>query len=90
MAERAGIHFARFENSPRLQRFVDFMLHGEPRTTREINRGADVCAVNSARKELEKNGFDMRCIRRTRPAVYQLFDVDGARQLAARLRGKGI
>lgn len=76
------IHFAKYEESDRLQRALKFMLDGAVRTTREIDRGADICAVNSAACELRRNGFDFICIRRSGPAMYQLFNVDQAKRLS--------
>lgn len=83
--EPGTIHFARYEDSDRLQRALKLMMDGAVRTTREIDRGADVCAVNSAACELRANGFDFLCIRRSRPALYQLFNIDRAKQLSAAL-----
>jgi len=79
MKRSNGIHYARFEDSDRLQRVLDLMLDGRQRTTREISRGAEVEAVNSAACELRSNGFDLVCIRKSRPAIYQLFNVEAAR-----------
>lgn len=83
--EKTPFHFARYEKSERLQKLLAFMMHGEERTTREIDRAIDICAVGSAAAELRANLFDFRCIKRSRPAVYQLFDVDGAKARAAAL-----
>lgn len=88
--EPGTIHFAKYEDSERLQRTLQLMLDGLARTTREIDRGADICAVNSAACELRANGFDFRCIRRSRPAMYQLFNVDQARHLSASLLKKRV
>jgi len=77
--EKSGtIHYAKFEESDRLQRVLELMLDGRQRTTREISRGADVEAVNSAACELRENGFALLCLRRSRPAIYQLFDTEAA------------
>ena len=65
-----GIHAARVENSPRLQRVYDLMKDGKPRTTRQIIKEADVCAVNSIFSELEANGIKYKCNRIGR-GVYQ-------------------
>ena len=40
------MHSAKLENSPRLQRVYDCLMRG-PKTTREIGREADVCAVTA-------------------------------------------
>lgn len=55
------IRFARLESSPRLQRLHAFLSQGGWHTTREINWGAEVQAVNSAVCELRQQGFDIRC-----------------------------
>lgn len=86
--KKTGIHFARFEESERLQRLLDYLLDGTQRTTREIIQGAGICAVNSAACELRMNGFDVRCLRKSRPAIYQLNDPDTALQLAVALLDK--
>ncbi len=88
MPEPGRIHYAKYEDSDRLQRTLRFMLDGQARTTREIDRGADICAVNSAACELRANGFDFLCIRRSRPAMYQLFNVDNAKNLSDTLLKK--
>jgi hypothetical protein len=85
MAKLGSIHYAKFQDSPRLQRLLWFMIHGEPRTGREIILGADINAVNSAACELRENGFDLRCIKKLNPPTYQLHNVPGALRLAADL-----
>ncbi|MDD2319151.1 MAG: hypothetical protein PHO83_03775 [Geobacteraceae bacterium] len=79
---KGTIHYARYEESDRLQRVLELMLDGRQRTTREISRGAEVEAVNSAACELRFNGFDLECIRKSRPAIYQLFNVEAAHCLS--------
>jgi len=88
MKRSNGIHYARFEDSDRLQRVLDLMLDGKPRTTREISRGAEVEAVNSVACELRANGFDLVCVRKARPAIYQLFNVEAAHCRATMLLAK--
>jgi hypothetical protein len=84
--KRTGkIHFAKFEESPRLQGFLNYMLHGEPRTGLEIIHGASITAVSAAADELRENGFHMDCIKKNNPPTYQLFNVDHARVLADNL-----
>ncbi|MEA5113044.1 MAG: hypothetical protein VB050_03370 [Geobacteraceae bacterium] len=78
MRKIGSIHYARYEDSERLQRVLQLMLDGRQRTTREISRGADVEAVNSAACELRENGFDLECIKKSRPAIYQLFNIEAA------------
>jgi len=55
------MHYARLEKSGRLQRVLALLSDGLPRTTREIVRGADVCAVNSIVTEIRANGYDIDC-----------------------------
>ena len=61
MAATGKIHYAKLENSGRLQRLLKFLSDGKEKTTREIIRGADICAVNSSIDELRENNFDIRC-----------------------------
>lgn len=56
-----AMHFARLENSKRLQRVDNLLADLEWHTTREIIDGANVCAVNSAISELRKNGRLITC-----------------------------
>jgi len=88
MRKHGTIHYARYENSERLQRLLQLMLDGRQRTTREISRGAEIEAVNSAACELRGNGFDLECIRKSRPAIYQLFNVEAAHCHATMLLAK--
>jgi hypothetical protein len=78
--ERKGrtgrIHYARIENSPRLQRLDRFLQDGNWHSTREVMRGADVCAVNTAVDELRENGRDVRCERRGRYWYYRMLTND--------------
>lgn len=79
------IHFAKFEESARLQRVLEYMLHGEPRTGLEIILGAKITAVSAAACELRLNGFDLECIRQNDPSIYQLFNTARAQELATRM-----
>lgn len=79
---RQGMNYARYESSDRLRRTLEFLLDGKPHTTREIIAGADVCAVNSVIDELRENGFDVPCIKHSRPAIYQIPNVEAARKLS--------
>lgn len=81
-------HFAKFEDSPRLQSVLNYMLHGEPRTGLDIIHGAQITAVSAAADELRENGFYLECIKQNRPPTYQLFNVEHARMLAGNLLGK--
>jgi len=89
MGHKEGtIHYAMYQNSERLQRFLMLMLDGRERSTMEIIRGADICAVSSAACELRENGFRCECIKKTSPAYYQLFDIEQAKDLSEQLLAK--
>ena len=79
------IHYAKFEESPRLQRFLAYMLHGQPRTGLEIINGAMITAVSAAACELRRNGFQMRCVKQNRPPTYQLDNLERAKVRADEL-----
>jgi len=79
------IHYAQYAESPRLQRVLQFMLHGQPRTGREIINGADVNNVSVAACELRLNGFDLECIKQNNPPTYRLNNPDDARQRSRQL-----
>lgn len=60
------MHVAKLERSPRLQRTLAFLLERTAyadgwASTREIARGADVCAVNDCAVELRRNGIGVDC-----------------------------
>lgn len=55
-----GIHFARVDKSPRLQRLLS-LLQQSPRTTREIQELAEVRAVSASVTELRRNGYIIDC-----------------------------
>ena len=50
-----AFHYAKIENSPRLQRTLTLLSDGQWHTTRGIIKIADVCAVNSIISELRSN-----------------------------------
>lgn len=79
------IHYAKYNESPRLQRVLRYMLHGQPRTGREIINGADVNNVSVAACELRLNGFDLECIKQNNPPTYRLNKPEEARQLSKEL-----
>lgn len=60
------IHYAKLQNSDRLKRVHNLLSDGGWHGTREINRTADICAVNTACAELRANGVNVvtRCIGR--------------------------
>jgi biotin operon repressor len=51
------MHHAKLHRSPRLQRVLRLLSDCREHSTREIIRGADVCAVNSCIAELRENGI---------------------------------
>ena len=75
-----GMHFARIEESERLQRVHRLLGDGGWHGTREIMLAADVCAVNSIITELRANRYDIRtrCVGRGR-YEYQLQVADQGR-----------
>ena len=54
------MHAAKYDKSERLQRVHRLLMTG-PKTTREIVRIADVCAVNSIIAELRAGGIPVTC-----------------------------
>lgn len=56
-----AMHAARIEDSPRLQKVLEFLRRKGSATTLEIVRGCDVCAVNSIIAEIRANGFLINC-----------------------------
>ena len=55
------MNYAHIATSPRLQRLHDFIARPGWHTTRDISRGAEIMAVNSAVAELRKNGATIEC-----------------------------
>lgn len=55
------MHAARIEDSPRLQKVLEFLRHKRAATTFEIIQGCNVCAVNSIIAELRANGYNVTC-----------------------------
>lgn len=51
------MNYAKLDKSERLQRADAFLSDGQWHSTRDIVRGADVCAVNAVIPELELNGI---------------------------------
>lgn len=48
-------------DSPRLQRVLQLLIDGRPRTTRDIVRKARVVAVNACISELRHHGAEITC-----------------------------
>ena len=59
--EKGTIHFAKVDNSARLQRVLEVLLDHKPHTTLEIQTRAFCCAVSTNVCELRKNGYDIIC-----------------------------
>ena len=55
---------ASLSTSKRLQRVATLLSDGREHSTRDIMRGANVCAVNSCVAELRDNGRDIVCFMR--------------------------
>lgn len=51
------IHYAKLENSPRLQRLLTLLQDGQRHSTMDIITKAKICAVNTAVSELRRNGY---------------------------------
>lgn len=56
-----AMHAARIEESPRLNRVLEYLRFHGPSTTMEIMLGCQVCAVNSIIAELRANGYIVTC-----------------------------
>jgi len=70
--KRQGMHSARLEKSPRLQRVAAYLGCKGWRSTRDIMLHAEVCAVNSCVAELRQNGFDIEFAWRSGLPMYRL------------------
>ena len=55
------MHAAKLSRSLRLQRVHGYLADGRERSTLDIVRGADVCAVNACIAELRANGAEIIC-----------------------------
>lgn len=53
--------------SPRLQRVLQLLSDGKPRTTREIVRKARIMAVPAVVAELRHHGAEITCVRHEGP-----------------------
>ncbi|MDE0203323.1 MAG: hypothetical protein OXI25_03955 [Chloroflexota bacterium] len=62
------MHAARLDRSPRLQRVHALLSDGVERSTLDISRQANVCAVNSCIAELRVNGAWIECRQIVDPA----------------------
>lgn len=66
------IHYAKIENSPRLQRVLELLKTGLEYSTREIIHMADVCAVNTIITELRRNGIKINVRQENKIFYYRL------------------
>ena len=55
------IHYAKIENSARLQAVLKYLSDGKPHTTRDIIIATGMCAINSIITELRMNGIRIAC-----------------------------
>lgn len=56
-----AMHAAKINDSPRLQKVLNYLRYHGARTTMEIALGCKVCAVNSIIAELRENGYTVDC-----------------------------
>lgn len=56
-----SFHYARLENSRRLQVVLAYLADGQPHSTFEIIMATGQCAINSIISELRMNGCDITC-----------------------------
>jgi hypothetical protein len=59
--------------SPRLQRVLELLSDGKPRTTRDIVRKARVVAVNACVAELREHGAEISCVRQSTPYGWRFY-----------------
>lgn len=67
MSRATGVIHAAPLTSPRLQRVLQLLSDGKPRTTRDIVRKARVMAVNACVAELREHGAESLCVRQAAP-----------------------
>lgn len=84
-----GMHWAKVESSPRLQRLLAGLLDGRRRSTRELSRECEVYAVGTAIDELRRNGYDIECTREGRIFFYRLIARNGPAGVRAAPAGAG-
>lgn len=61
MSRTGAMHAAKVEDSPRLQKVLNFLRRNGPATTLRIIEQCRVCAVNSIIAELRANGYTINC-----------------------------
>lgn len=72
MTQLGRIHAADLRKSKRLQRVYRFLEGGQWRSTREIQREAEVCNPNTAKAELIANGCNVVCEQRGKYFYYRM------------------
>lgn len=73
-----AMHAAKIEDSPRLQKVLNYLRYHGVRTTLEIIQGCGVCAVNSIIAELRTNGYTIDCqVVKGKRGVYQYRLIEG-------------
>lgn len=68
------MNYAKLENSPRLQRALDFLSDGKWHSSREIVHGAEVMNPNNVKCELVRNGFPVEHKQEGRIHYYRLVE----------------
>jgi len=69
------MNYANLETSPRLQRVLKYLKRCKTeRSTMDIIKAANVCAVNSIMSELRRNGFTIKTRREGGVYFYKLQD----------------
>lgn len=67
------MHYAKLDKSARLQRVYEYLNRSKSeKTTMDIIKAANVCAVNSIISELRRNGFDIKTRREGGIYYYKL------------------
>ena len=67
------MHYAKLDKSARLQRVYEYLNRSKSeKTTMDIIKAANVCAVNSIISELRRNGFEIKTRREGRLYYYKL------------------
>ncbi|MCK4306443.1 MAG: hypothetical protein KAY24_19535 [Candidatus Eisenbacteria sp.] len=82
-----GIHYAKLETSPRLQRMLKLLCTGERFTTRDIVMQAEIMAVGTAASELRANGIQVQCKAEGQGRYVYWLDGYGLRQAQERQGG---
>lgn len=57
------MHYAKLENSPRLQRTLNVLVDKQKHSTLDLIKSTGSCAIASIVSELRRNGIDIKCQR---------------------------